>query len=147
MKNEPVQVQAELVSFGPPLWRSQIIRVLYILGIIMTFIGGADFLNLLAFFPAETAKWLMISGPALATSAKPIVMLIGDYVDDGIKNNSFKVDQLPILLLVAGLASLLLPSCQGLTVQSPYGSLSSSKGGMLYTPPSSPIFIPNYSSK
>lgn len=147
MKNKPVQVLSKLTSLGPPLWRSQIIRVLHILGIIMAFIGGADFLNLLAFFPAETAKWLMISGPALATSAKPLVMLIGDYVDDGVKNNSFKVDQLPVLLLVVGLASLLLPSCQGLAVQSPYGSLSSSKGGMLYTPPSVPIFISNYSSK
>ncbi len=141
-----MQVEATLVSVGPPLWRLQLIRVLQLLGIIAAFIGSADFLQLLAIVPPDTAKWLIVSGPAFAAAVKPLITLIGDYLDDGVKNDSFKVSM--ILLPFLFLFFLLLPGCAGLQVRSPYGDFSSAKdGSVIYTPPAVPVRIPIHSTK
>lgn len=80
----------------PPLWRVQMVRVLQLIGIFGGFLGGADFLQLLAIFPPDAAAWLLVAGPAFAAGSKPLVMLIGDILDDGQKNDSFK---LPLIAL------------------------------------------------
>jgi hypothetical protein len=146
MKNEPMQVEATLVSAGPPLWRLQLIRILQLIGILAAFIGSADFLQLLAIVPPDTAKWLIVSGPAFAAAVKPLITLIGDYLDDGVKNDSFKVSMVLLPFLI--LAFMLLPGCQGLSVTSPYGDFSSAKDGLvIYTPPARPVRIPIHSTK
>lgn len=75
-----------------PLRRIQTIRVLQLIALLASFIGGADFLNLLAIFPPETSKWLILTGPTFAASVKPIILLIGDYMDNGTIDKSFKLD-------------------------------------------------------
>lgn len=111
MKNETPP--AVLVS-SPPLWRLQLVRALQLVGILGGFLGGADFLQLVAILPPDWAAWLLIAGPAFASASKPAVMLIGDLVDDGVKNDSFK---LPLMFFFAGclaLGSLALNSCASL---------------------------------
>lgn len=99
-----------LVS-SPPLWRLQMVRVLQLLGIFGGFLGGADFLQLLAILPPETAAWLLIAGPAFAAGSKPLVMLIGDIVDDGQRNDSFKLPVILFLACCAAFGSLALNAC------------------------------------
>lgn len=107
-----------------PLWQSQLIRVLQLLGVLLTFLGTADALNLLQIFAPETAKWLAISGGALASSAKPLLLLVGDWFDNGAIDGSFKLvsvkpdpnqTQFPFGVLLACLLPFALVSCVGLT--------------------------------
>ena len=140
-----MQVEATLKAIDPPLWRLQMIRILQVIGLLLAFTGTADFMNLLQIFSPEAASWMAISGTALRFGTEPIVMLIGDLLDDGVKNDSFKISM--IMLPFLFLAFLILTSCQGLSIQSPYGNLDSAKGGMIYTPPAKPIFIPDHTSK
>jgi hypothetical protein len=87
----PEGVAVELKSVGPPLWRLQLVRVLQLVGVALGVLGGADVLNLVSVLSPEASKWLTVSGPAIFASSKPIIMLIGDYLDDGEKNDSFKI--------------------------------------------------------
>ncbi len=145
MENTPMQVEATLKAIGPPLWRLQLIRTLQVVGLLLAFTGTADFMNLLQILSPEAASWMAISGTALRFGIEPIVMLIGDLLDDGVKNDSFKISM--VMLPFLFLAFLILTSCQSLSIRSPYGNLDSTKGGMIYTPPAKPIFIPDHTSK
>lgn len=103
-----------IISTGAPLWRLQLIRCLQLLGVLMGFIGGADFLQLLAIVPADVSKWLVVAGPAFAASVKPFIMFVGDYLDDGKIDGSFKLPNLVLLaILIFTLAGIftVLPSC------------------------------------
>lgn len=103
--NQTNQLPATLKASGPPLWRLQLIRALQVIGVAGGFLGGAQFLQLVAILPPGVASWLLIAGPAFAGAAKPLIMLIGDYADDGIKNDSFRF---PVwLFLIAPLGALL----------------------------------------
>ncbi len=88
----------------PPLWRVQMVRVLQLIGIFGGFLGGADFLQLLAILPPDAAAWLLLAGPAFAAGSKPLVMLIGDILDDGERNDSFKLPLVAIFLCLGFLA-------------------------------------------
>lgn len=135
----------ELVS-NPPLWRLQLVRVLQIIGILLGFIGGADWVQLIAFLPTETAAWLALSGPAFAASAKPAIMFVGDWMDDGKPNGSFKITPLVIAFLCLG--CLLFVGCvPGVRVVTPWGTGEGSKGGFIYTPPAQPVTIPIFRTK
>jgi formate hydrogenlyase subunit 4 len=135
-------MKSELLTAIPeiPKWRLQVIRILQLLGILAGFVGGADFLQLLAIVPPETSKWLLVSGPAFAAGIRPLILLVGDYLDDGVKNDSFKISLvlLPFLVLMC----LWVTGCAGLSVQSPYGNIDTTKSGLtIYTPPARPIII------
>jgi hypothetical protein len=151
MNNDPTLVPAELKAYGVPLWRIQTIRILQLLGLLAAFVGGADFLQVLALVPPDVASWLVVAGPTFAAGAKPLLMLIGDYLDDGVKNDSFKISTviIPLLIPLTVLGYILtLSGCAGVSVQSPYGEFSSAKdGSVLYTPPARPVKIPIYSTK
>lgn len=99
------------VLSAPPLWRVQMVRVLQLIGIFGGFVGGADFLQLVAIMPPDVAAWLVIAGPAFAAGSKPLVMLIGDILDDGQKNDSFKLPLVAFFLCLGSLAVLALGSC------------------------------------
>lgn len=96
-----------LLSSGPPLWRVQLVRLLQLLGIGAAFVGGAEFMQIVALLPPETAAWLLTAGPALAVAAKPTIEFIGDWADNGKADGSFR---LPIVFLLATL-SLVLTGC------------------------------------
>lgn len=113
MNKQPESLPAALVS-APPLWRLQLVRALQLVGILGGFLGGADFLQLLAILPPDTAAWLLIAGPAFAAGSKPAVMLIGDLVDDGIKNDSFKLPMMFFFVGCLALGSMGLNSCANL---------------------------------
>lgn len=98
---------------APPLWRLQLVRVLQVIGILLGAVGGADWINLIALFPEETAKWLAVSGPAFAAAVRPVIEFFGDWIDDGQLNKSFRISA--ILLPMALVFSLALSSCAGVT--------------------------------
>lgn len=107
-KQTSSQIPATLKSTNPPLWRLQLIRALQIIGVAGGFLGGAQFLQLVAILPPDWAAWLLLAGPAFAGASKPLILLIGDLADDGEKNDSFK---LPLWLLAMGcLGSLMTAS-------------------------------------
>jgi hypothetical protein len=146
MANQPTIETTWTVTPETPKWRLQTIRILQLLGILSGFLGGADFLQLLVLMPPDVSKWLLVAGPAFAAGSKPLLMLLGDYLDDGVKNDSFKVGMLfpPFLALMC----LGFTGCAGVSVQSPYGEFSSAKdGSVLYTPPARPIIIPIHTTK
>lgn len=151
MNNDPIQIPVEIKAYGVPLWRIQTIRVLQLIGLLAAFVGGADFLQILALVPHDVASWLVVAGPTFAAGAKPLLMLIGDYLDDGVKNDSFKITNviLPMLIPLTVIGYILcLSGCAGVSVQSPYGDFSSAKdGSVIYTPPARHITIPIYSTK
>lgn len=97
---------------GPPLWRVQLVRLLQLLGIGAAFVGGAEFMKIVTMLPPEWAAWLLTAGPALAVASKPAIEFIGDMVDNGKPDGSFR---LPIVFLLATL-SLVLTGCSGFAV-------------------------------
>ena len=136
-----------LVTAGPPLWRVQTVRVLQLLGILSGFLGGADFMQLLVLMPPDAAKWLLVAGPTFAACSKPMILLIGDYMDDGVKNDSFKVGAF-LLPFLALLCILGFSGCAGVSVVTPYGDFHSSKDGSVsYYPPTQPVRIPLHPTK
>lgn len=104
MNKQDTTVLTEAIA-TPPLWRLQLVRSLQIIGVLGGFLGGADFLQLLTILPPDVAGWLLIAGPAFAAGSRPLIELVGDLVDDGIKNDSFKI---PMGLFLLATASLLL---------------------------------------
>lgn len=113
----PEAIATELLKMGPPLWQAQVVRVLQILGSVLFFVGSADFLQLAALIPADWAKWLVVSGPTLRFTAEPVMLFIGDWLDDGLKNNSFKLTPLLAWGFI-GLLTLGSIGCAGWTVYS-----------------------------
>lgn len=100
---------------SPPLWRTQTVRVLQLIGIIAAFLGGADFMQLMSIVPPDVAAWLIVAGPAFAAGAKPLILMIGDYMDDGVKNDSFKIRSILLPFLLCSVI-LTLPSCVSTTI-------------------------------
>lgn len=89
-----VQEAATIIEASKvPVWRLRILNILQILGVLAALAGSLEILNLVNILAPEVAKWLTISGTALRFAAEPVIKLIGDYMDDGVKNNSFKLDQ------------------------------------------------------
>jgi hypothetical protein len=109
-----VQVAAELKSM-PPLWRLQLVRGLQILGVLAGLIGGTDVLNLVKVFSPQFAACLTVSGVALRFAAEPLILFIGDLVDDGLPNHSFRIPGekvgLFLLLCFTTAVTLSLSSC------------------------------------
>lgn len=138
-QNTPPAIVATLDVANPPQGtRSRIVHILQIIGVFATFLGMADFLNLLAIMPqTDFGKWLMLSGPTLATSAKPLILLFGDILDNGVRDNSFT---LPLALFLVASLGLGLAGCVGYTarVSTPYGSASTNAKGELVIRPRLP---------
>lgn len=96
MTADPQNIQdaaAIIQASKVPVWRLRILSILQLVGILAAVMGSVEFLNLSSILSPAMAKWLTISGTALRFAAEPMIKLIGDYMDDGVKNDSFKLDQ------------------------------------------------------
>lgn len=97
-----------LTAVGIPRWRTNLLAVLQILGTLLGLLGSADLMGILNTLKPEAAAWLAVSGAGLRFAAEPIMILIGDWADDGILNKSYKIVPLLVFLLVL---SFLCSSC------------------------------------
>lgn len=88
-------VSAVLVSSGPPRWKQNLIYLLQIVGIILAALAGGDFLGIFNLFSPELSAKLAVAGPSLYAGARPVLLLLGDLFDDGVRNNSFTLDEIP----------------------------------------------------
>lgn len=89
-----VQAAATIIQASKvPVWRLRILSGLQLLGVLAALAGSLEILNLVNIIAPDVAKWLTITGTALRFAAEPVIKLIGDYMDDGVKNDSFKLDQ------------------------------------------------------
>lgn len=104
-----------LKSSGP-LWRLQLVRTLQILGLLVGVVGGAEFMGIVKALSPEIAAWLALSGTALRFGAEPLILLLGDLLDDGIQNNSFTIPKkvgLFLMLCCLGALTCFSVSCAG----------------------------------
>lgn len=88
-----IAASAEIVKV--PAWRSKLINILQIVGSVAGLLGSADLIqaiNVIPDIPNSVSVWLAIIGTFTRFTAEPIIKLVGDYVDDGIKNDSFKIN-------------------------------------------------------
>lgn len=89
-----VQEAATIIEASKvPVWRLRLLSILQLVGIAAAIMGSLEILNLANILSPEAAKWLTVTGSALRFAAEPLIKLIGDYLDDGVKNDSFKLDQ------------------------------------------------------
>lgn len=99
----------ELLAAGIPRWRSLLVWTVQLVGLAVSLIGTADVMNAINVFRPDVATWLSVSGVVLRLGIEPFVLLFGDLIDDGVRNNSFRLGlvMLPFLALLC----LLLPGC------------------------------------
>lgn len=105
----------ELVTISEP-FRVQAMRVISFIGLLAAALGSADFTGIIHILPPEASKWLITLG-LLAASTKQLVLWLGDILDNGKQDGSYKLGL--FLLVFATLGCLLLPSCMpGVSVTS-----------------------------
>ncbi len=129
----PLETQAVTIT-APPAWRSRLIQILQIVGVLIGLLGTADMMNMIQALNPQFAAWLAVSGTALRFGIEPLILLIGDLTDDGKLNKSFKLTLilLPFLLLTC----LLLPSCgTAISLTTPWGEATSDSAGNITIAP------------
>jgi len=87
-------------------WKTRILTWLTAIAGIATILGGLDLTEILPLLPDHIAAMLTLALPVVITVGK-IAVAIGDLLDDGLRNNSFKVGLMLLLavLLAAGMTS------------------------------------------
>jgi hypothetical protein len=85
-----------------------ILRFLTAVGSMFSTIAALDLAGVANVFDPLTAKYLLAAGPA-ALAVKELVVVLGDWFDDGKPNKSFKIGVLCFALAVLSLP--LLASC------------------------------------
>jgi len=78
-------------------WKQKLLAALTVIAGVCTLVGGIDLTQIAPLVPDHVAAWLVLALPAMVTIGK-LAVLLGDYADDGVKNDSFKVG-----LLIGGL--------------------------------------------
>lgn len=91
-------------------WKQRILLWLTAIAGICTLIGGLDLTEILPLVPDQVAAALTLALPAVITIGK-IATIIGDLLDDGLRNDSFKSGGTWLLLLAVILGSQLLTGC------------------------------------
>jgi hypothetical protein len=86
-----------------------LLRLLTAVGSALTTLAALDLAGFAKFFEPGVAVYLLAAGPA-ALALKEIVVVLGDWFDDGKPNKSFKVGLLATALVLLSLP-LLLVSC------------------------------------
>lgn len=116
----PEDTQTAMVTLqAKPLLRVQAVRSLQIVGLLVAALGGSDLMNLVTLFSPDAAAWLAITGASIRFGAEPLILLLGDLLDDGIKNDSFKLTgKLGLFLMLGALCFLSLWSvgCNSLSL-------------------------------
>lgn len=88
--------------------KTKLLRLLSFLGLILAAIGAIDLNGLVAVLPPTTAGYFFAAG-LVAAALKDAILIVGDFADDGQRNQSFKIQ---VLVLFLGMGCLLfLPSC------------------------------------
>lgn len=93
--SEKITISAPAEIVQVPIWRSKLISYLQIAGMVSGIVGSADLIqaiNVIPDIPNSVSVWLAILGTFTRFTAEPIIRLIGDYADDGVKNDSFKIN-------------------------------------------------------
>lgn len=70
--------------------RTQLLRVLSMAGSFLASVAAADMTGIASLIPNEWNGWLLAVG-LMAASLKQFIMIVGDIIDDGKRNKSFKV--------------------------------------------------------
>ena len=106
-----------------------ILRLLTAAGSVLSTLALLDLGGVAPLFGVEAARVLLAAGPA-SLALKEVVVVIGDLLDDGTPNKSFRIGLL--LLLLALPLLLLLPSCS--TPPQVTGTLATKDGQVTVTP-------------
>lgn len=102
----PEQVTGQVLTATAP-FRVQLLRLLSMLGLLAASLGTADFTGLLPILPEGWDKWLVTIG-LFAASIKQGILWLGDLLDNGKQDGSFK---LPLLLLLCVSSLFIFSSC------------------------------------
>lgn len=98
---------------------------------VIAMLSAADFSGILALFPGEHSGTIALISGTLATLGT-VIRAIGDLIDDGVVNNSFKIHPLACLgalvLAVAALASC--AELRGVRISGFYQDASGAKAGL-----------------
>lgn len=106
MKTTPEEVLAKVEATTTP-FRVQALRVLSMIGLLAASIGTADMTGIITLLPEEWGPWLISAG-LFAASIKQGVLWIGDLLDNGKQDGSFKIG---LWLMLVAVSVLLLSSC------------------------------------
>jgi len=112
-----------------------ILRFLTAVGSALTTLAALDLAGFAKFFEPGVAVYLLAAGPA-ALALKEIVVVLGDWFDDGKPNKSFKVAVLALALALLCLP-LLLVSC----ATPPVHGTATGKGGRFTVDPDGRVQI------
>jgi hypothetical protein len=82
-----------------------ILRFLTAVGAALTTLASLDLTGIAELFDDQVALYLLATGPA-ALSLKELVVSVGDWLDDGKPNKSFKIGLLCLLFLLIPLPFL-----------------------------------------
>lgn len=105
----PEEVKADLITTVAPA-RVQALRVVSMLGAILAVFGSVNFTGIAAFLPPDIAAWALTLGIGLM-GAKQGLLVIGDLLDNGKRDNSFMLPSFFVLLAALGVACGSLTSC------------------------------------
>ena len=87
----------------------KLLRLLSGLALLAGGLAGLDLTGLTSIFP-EAFRATILSGALILAGSKDTIIALGDQLDDGVRNNSFKL--LPFLLIgVSFAAAAMLTSC------------------------------------
>lgn len=70
--------------------KRSILRVLTAVAGVATAVAGLDLLSVINILPDNVAKVVTALTIPVALAVKEVAVVIGDYVDDGERNNSFR---------------------------------------------------------
>ena len=106
-----------------------ILRFLTAVGSMFSTVAALDLAGVANVFEPSTAKYLLAAGPA-ALAVKELVVVLGDWFDDGKPNKSFKVG-----VLCFALALLSLPFLASCSAPPPVIGTFATKDGQIIIHP------------
>jgi hypothetical protein len=106
-----------------------ILRFLTAVGSMFSTVAALDLAGVANVFEPSTAKYLLAAGPA-ALAVKELVVVLGDWFDDGKPNKSFKVG-----VLCFALALLSLPFLTSCSTPPPVTGTFANKDGRITVHP------------
>ena len=112
-----------------------LLRFLTAVGSAVSTIAALDLAGVATVFDPATAKFMLAAGPA-ALAVKELVVVLGDWFDDGKPNKSFKVG-----MLCLALAFLALPMLTSCTTLPPISGTIATKDGQLTLQPDGRVVI------
>jgi hypothetical protein len=107
-----------------------ILRFLTAVGSMFSTVAALDLAGVANVFEPSTSKYLLAAGPA-ALAVKELVVVLGDWFDDGKPNKSFKVG-----VLCFALALLSLPFLASCSAPLPVTGTFTTKDGQVIVHPS-----------